>query len=73
MEKLQCEIAISVFKSGGVKVEFKDGHVRKRELLKIIRLLKQQHRENIKEYRRKLRMPATVLESNGNVIVIKEN
>lgn len=77
MEKVDCRIAVTVFKSGAVKVEFLEGHVRKRELLRIIKSLKIEHKILIRNYRKKMleskKEVKTVVTANKNIITIKEN
>ena len=67
-----CRIAVEVYASGGVKVEFVEGHVRKRELMRIIKCLKLEHRELIRKYRKKLLADKKVVPIKNNVIHIKE-
>ena len=62
-----------------MKVKFLEGHVRKRELLRIIKLLKMEHKLLIKNYRKnqlaqaKVKQKASVITINKNVLKKKEN
>lgn len=74
MEKPTCRIAVEVYSSGGVKVDFLEGHVRKRELMRIIKLLKIEHRLLVRKYREKviLENKKKELEKTKNIIYLKE-
>ena len=64
MSTITIKASINVFDTGNVEVEFQGGHVNKRELLRMIKALKNEHRNSIRNYRKKLNLEKG--NENGN-------
>jgi len=56
---------LNLLESGIVEVKFEGGHFNKRELLRLIRALKLEHRLSIRKYRKNLMLSKTKELENG--------
>lgn len=72
MENKECVLTVIVAEHGGVKASFRGRHINKRELLRVLRLIKIEHREKIRKYRLNI-STEQVQEEKKNIIMTSKN